>query len=320
VTGVQIKPGDGYLLVTGNLSIFLVYTAEEEGMPIQYFTMEVPFERRLEEAAANEDMISGSVLSLSDYHIKVTPDENGEDRLIDVEAEFTAEIKLYGKEEISLLRDACSKDVELTPRYREFTVQHLLLRNCAKTKVSDSVTMPKQQSVLQICNVEGTVSIDETQRSAKGIVVEGVVGTQITYLNKEENGALSSTTFDIPFTYEIEVPGMAENTTYSIVPSLDQITAQLLNENQIELKAEVSLDVLAFTNERSKVVLDMEVSPINIERKKMLPGVVGYVVKKDDTLWGIAKQYYTTVPRIMAINELDTENVTPGDRLVIVKE
>jgi hypothetical protein len=265
-------------------------------------------------------MISGSVLSLSDYHIKVTPDENGEDRLIDVEAEFTAEIKLYGKEEISLLRDACSKDVELTPRYREFTVQHLLLRNCAKTKVSDSVTMPKQQSVLQICNVEGTVSIDETQRSAKGIVVEGVVGTQITYLNKEENGALSSTTFDIPFTYEIEVPGMAENTTYSIVPSLDQITAQLLNENQIELKAEVSLDVLAFTNERSKVVLDMEVSPINIERKKMLPGVVGYVVKKDDTLWGIAKQYYTTVPRIMAINELDTENVTPGDRLVIVKE
>jgi hypothetical protein len=320
VTGVQIKPGDGYLLVTGNLSIFLVYTAEEEGMPIQYFTMEVPFERRLEEAAANEDMISGSVLSLSDYHIKVTPDENGEDRLIDVEAEFTAEIKLYGKEEMSLLRDACSKDVELMPRYREFTVQHLLLRNCAKTKVSDSVTMPKQQSVLQICNVEGTVSIDETQRSAKGIVVEGVVGTQITYLNKEENGALSSTTFDIPFTYEIEVPGMAENTTYSIVPSLDQITAQLLNENQIELKAEVSLDVLAFTNERSKVVLDMEVSPINIERKKMLPGVVGYVVKKDDTLWGIAKQYYTTVPRIMAINELDTENVTPGDRLVIVKE
>jgi LysM repeat protein len=57
-----------------------------------------------------------------------------------------------------------------------------------------------------------------------------------------------------------------------------------------------------------------------MERKKMLPGVVGYVVKKDDTLWGIAKQYYTTVPRIMAINELDTENVTPGDRLVIVKE
>jgi hypothetical protein len=320
VTGVQIKPGDGYLLVTGNLSIFLVYTAEEESMPIQYFTMEVPFEKRLEEAAANEDMISGSVLSLSDYHIKVTPDENGEDRLIDVEAEFTAEIKLYGKEEMSLLRDACSKDLELTPRYREFAVQHLLLRNCAKTKVSDSVAMPKQQSVLQICNVEGTVSIDETQRSAKGIVVEGVVGTQITYLNKEENGALSSTTFDIPFTYEIEVPGMTENATYSIVPSLDQITAQLLNENQIELKAEVTLDVLAFTNESAKVVLDMEVSPINMERKKMLPGVVGYVVKKDDTLWGIAKQYYTTVPRIMAINELDTENVTPGDRLVIVKE
>ncbi|MCM1157821.1 MAG: DUF3794 domain-containing protein [Bacteroidales bacterium] len=320
VTRIQIKPADGYLLVSGNLNVFLVYTAEEEGMPIQYFTMEVPFEQKLEESICSEDMISGSFLSLDQYHITVVPDEKGEDRLIDLAAEFTVEIKLYGNEELQMVKDAYSTDMEINPEWKDFTVQHLLLRNCAKTRVSDTVAMPKQQSVLQICNVEGSVSIDETERSARGIVVEGVVGTQVTYLNKEENGALSSSTFDLPFSYEIEIPGMREDVTYSIVPFLDQITAMLLSDSQIEIKAEVSLEVLAFTNEHARAVLNMEAAPINQERKKSLPGIVGYIVKRDDTLWSIAKAFYTTVDRIKQINELETDAIAPGDKLVILKE
>lgn len=319
-TSIQIKPADGYLMVTGNLNLFLIYTAEEEEMPIQYFTMQVPFEKRIEEDSCSEEMISGSVLSLKHYHISVTPNENGEDRLIDIVAEFAAEVKLYGNEELQFVQDAYSTEVEMNPKWKKFSVQHLLLRNCAKTKVTDTVTMPKQQSVLQICNVEGSVSIDETERSQKGIQVEGVVGTQITYLNKEEKGALSSATFDIPFSYEIEVPGMNEEVTYSIVPFLEQITAMQKGENQIEIKAEVSLEVLAFTNEQTRVVLDMGIEPINMEKKKMLPGVIGYIVKKDDTLWSIAKNYYTTVERIRQINALDSDLIAAGDKLVILKE
>lgn len=320
VTCTQIKPADGYLLASGKLNIFLIYTAEEDNMPLQYFTMEVPFEQRLAEESCSEDMISGSFLSLDQYHITVVPDESGEDRLIDLAAEFTVEIKLYGNEEMQLVQDAYSTDMEIEPKWKDFTVQHLLVRNCAKAKISDTVEMPKQQSILQICNVEGSVSIDETERTAKGIMVEGVVGTQITYLNKEENGALSSATFDIPFSYEIEVNGMKNEVTYSIVPFLDQITALQQSDNQIEVKAEVSLEVLAFTNEQTRAVLAMALNPINLERKKALPGVIGYIVKRGDTLWSIAKTYYTTADRIREMNNLESDQIKKGDKLVILKE
>ncbi|MDE5864632.1 MAG: DUF3794 domain-containing protein [Lachnospiraceae bacterium] len=313
VTCTQIKPSDGYLLASGKLNIFLIYTAEEDNMPLQYFTMDVPFEQRIGEESCSEDMISGSFLSLDQYHITVVPDESGEDRLIDLAAEFTVEIKLYGNEEMQLVQDAYSTDMEIEPEWKDFTVQHLLVRNCAKAKISDVVEMPKQQSVLQICNVEGSVSIDETERTAKGIMVEGVVGTQITYLNKEENGALSSTTFDIPFSYEIEVNGMKNEVTYSIVPFLDQITALQQSDSQIEVKAEVSLEVLAFTNEQTRAVLAMALNPINLERKKTLPGVIGYIVKKGDTLWSIAKNYYTTADRIREMNNLESDQIKTGD-------
>lgn len=319
LTQVEIRSGDGYLLVNGNLNVFLVYNAEEEGMPIQYFTVQLPFEHRLMEGECIEDMISGSYLNLDQYHIAIVPDEKGEDRLLDIVADFTVEMKLYGSEEMQLIQDAYSTEMEMEPEWKDFTVQHLLLRNCAKTKVSEIVEMPKQQMALQICNVEGSVSIDDTQRTAKGILVEGVVGTQVTYLNKE-SGCLASTTFDLPFSYETQVNGMREDVTYSIVPFLDQINAFLVSENQIEIKAEVSLDVLAFSNETTRAVLDMQVAPINMERKKAMPSLIGYIVKEGDTLWSIAKAYYTTVENIKEMNDLESDYIGKGDKLVILKE
>lgn len=320
VSRIQIRPADGYMLVSGNLNVFLIYTAEDENMPIQYFTMEIPFEEKVQEDMSTEDMISGSFLGLNQYHITVVPDENGEDRLLDIAVDFMLEMKLYGDEQLQLVQDAYSPEVELHPQWKDFNVQHLLVRNCAKAKIADVVDIPKQQAVLQICNVEGSVSIDETERTAKGIMVEGVIGTQITYLSKIDGGTIASATFDIPFSHEIEVDGMREDITYSIVPFFDQIAAMLLNENQMEIKAEISLEVLAFSNENAKAVLNVEVAPIDMEKKKNMPGIIGYIVKPGDTLWSVAKQYYTTIDNIRNINQMEDDNIRVGDRLLVVKQ
>lgn len=50
-----------------------------------------------------------------------------------------------------------------------------------------------------------------------------------------------------------------------------------------------------------------------------MPGMVGYVVKPGDTLWSIAKTYYTTKDNIVRCNELENEMIEAGDKLIIVK-
>ncbi len=320
ITNPQIKAGDGCLIVSGNLCVFLVYNAEEEGMPVQYFSMEVPFEKQVDESNANADMISASVLNPEQYHITVISDDKGQDRVLELTADFTLETKLYGQEELTLVKDAYSTGVLIEPEWKEFSLQHLLMRNCAKVRVSETVDMPKKQSVLQVCNTEGSVSIDETKRTPKGVSVEGILSAQVTYLNKDDNGNLSSTNFDIPFDCEIELGGMNDNVTYSIVPYIDQIQSVQLSDNQIEIKSEISLDVLAFVNEKTKAVLDMVEKPIDLEEKMKLPGITCYIVKHGDTLWSIAKRHYTTVERIKEINGLESDMIYPGDKLVIIKE
>ena len=45
----------------------------------------------------------------------------------------------------------------------------------------------------------------------------------------------------------------------------------------------------------------------------------GYIVQKGDTLWKLAKENYTTIEKIMTVNNLENETIKKGDRLLIIK-
>ena len=44
------------------------------------------------------------------------------------------------------------------------------------------------------------------------------------------------------------------------------------------------------------------------------------MVKKGDSLWKIAKKYYTTVDNIKMVNELTGDEAKEGQMLLVVKE
>ena len=59
---------------------------------------------------------------------------------------------------------------------------------------------------------------------------------------------------------------------------------------------------------------------IDDEKKKMMPGIVGYIAKQGDTLWSVAKEYRTTVERLCQMNNLEKQEIKIGDKLIVVKE
>lgn len=51
-----------------------------------------------------------------------------------------------------------------------------------------------------------------------------------------------------------------------------------------------------------------------------MPGIVGFIVSDNVSLWDIAKEYQTSTESIMALNGLTSEEVHPGDRLILAKQ
>ena len=91
-------------------------------------------------------------------------------------------------------------------------------------------------------------------------------------------------------------------------------------EKEIEIKAVAALDLLVFDRMEEPIVSRYESEEVDWDAFRSAPGMVGYVVQEKETLWDIAKKFFTTVEAIMEVNQKETEQVQTGDMILILKE
>ena len=122
-----------------------------------------------------------------------------------------------------------------------------------------------------------------------------------------------------PFTFFIEAKGLTGEDDYQLDVRLDQMAGVPTEGEEIEIRVSVVFDFISFRKTKQRIMVDMKEEPLDYEKIQKIPGIVGYVAKDGDTLWSIAKEYFTTVESIREQNE-GVEEVNPGDKLLIVKE
>ena len=94
----------------------------------------------------------------------------------------------------------------------------------------------------------------------------------------------------------------------------------MLGGDSVEIKAVVSADLLVLQPIRESVVTEVSAGPLDLKKLQEMPGIVGYVVQPEDTLWKIAKKFHTTVDQVREMNGLSEGGIKKGDRLILVKE
>jgi nucleoid-associated protein YgaU len=113
---------------------------------------------------------------------------------------------------------------------------------------------------------------------------------------------------------------MKPDSNYEIKPSIDQLSVMMLDSEEIEVKATVNLNTIVFDLISEPIITNIEVADLDMNKLQSMPGIISYVVKNGDSLWNIAKRFYTTVASIMAVNNLEDERVKEGDKLIILKK
>jgi LysM repeat protein len=123
----------------------------------------------------------------------------------------------------------------------------------------------------------------------------------------------------IPFSYQVETSLVNNQDYVRIMPSIDQITASLNGSDEVEIKAVINMNISVFSKKCQDVITDIQILPVDLERKARMPGIVGYMVQEGDSIWSIAKNYYSSLDSIRSINKLTSDDISPGDKLIIVK-
>ena len=253
--------------------------------------------------------------------IEVKPDSDGEERVMSVDTVLELDMKLYREEEHDLILDVYSPLKECIPQGKEMCLESLLVRNDSKCRVSDRIELKESQGkILQICHSQGRVKVEKTKIVENGIQADGIVFMKILYITGNDEMPFYSVDGMIPFSHIIEANGINEDSIFFLQADLEQLSTSMIDSNEIEVKAVISLNVLVLQCENRMIISKVEERPLDMEKIQAMPGITVYVVKNGDSMWDIAKRFYTTVEEICELNELEEDRVVPGMPLLLVKK
>ena len=159
--------------------------------------------------------------------------------------------------------------------------------------------------------------VDEIAKTEQGIKMEGAIEISVLYITADDEHPFALVTGMIPFSHLMEAEGITSECRFHLHPQIEQLSASMSGE-EVEIKGTLSLNLFAVRIMHQNCILDIEEKELDLKKLQERPGIVCYVVQPEDTLWDIAKKYYTTSEHIRNMNHL-TEEIRAGQKLLIVK-
>ncbi|MBQ5675695.1 MAG: LysM peptidoglycan-binding domain-containing protein [Lachnospiraceae bacterium] len=139
------------------------------------------------------------------------------------------------------------------------------------------------------------------------------------YVTGEDTRPYGSFQYMLPFHYAMDVKRAKEEQVLHVNASVDQMSITMTAADEVNVKAQVGLHIVAFDQLKENIICSMDVQELNQEKIKNLPGMAIYVVKEGDSLWDIGKKYYVPVSRIKEVNNLTKDECKPLDKLLVVR-
>ena len=173
--------------------------------------------------------------------------------------------------------------------------------------------------ILQICGNSADIKIENIVVSDNGLKAIGKIKAWVMYISSEDSNPICCKSAEMDFEHRIDAEGITNDDKYYVNWWTEQISGNMTGTDEVEIKLTVAMEVMAFREERKALITEIKEESIDLEKVNAAPLMRGYVVQSGDTLWKLAKENFTTIDKIMEVNELKTDHIKKGDRLLLIK-
>lgn len=308
--------------IKGEIEVSILYQEEGENSKLQWYETMTPLDGTVEcKAAPGENVIFCVREQQVQKELEVKPDADGEERMLVTELTVGLSIRVWQEQEVELLEDLYAPGKKLTPVFENVRLERLLVKNDSTLRVMEQMKLAEDsEQILQICSCEGSVHIETTKMTEKGMFAEGILQVELLYITADDQMPVGSAKEIFPFEQTIEIPEMAENSQNELDCTLGKLSAVMTDQNHVEMKAEITLALLSFGEEEVRTVAEVQEEQPDLEELQKRPGLIGYIAKESGSLWEIAKENHTTVRDIMEENGKTVDTVQRGERILIIKK
>ncbi len=323
---LETRMGQDELMFHGEFQFFCMYITDEWKEDWQMQT--IPFEGKVSWDGLEEGMYHTVRHSMSDISVDVQMDEDGEMRMLVLEASLHMDIWAYNDQEEEILEDMYALEKNCVIDEKELFLESLVVQKQSRCKIVETLGVPElKDELLQVCNTSGHLQIEKMEVVEEGIMVEGIVHVQFLYVRGNDSLPYASWVGMVPFTHMIECASECASANvcmnqmlYEVEGNLEQVSITMAGNEEIDIRAIVNFQSFIRKPEVIRGISGMEYVPFTKEELEKQAGIIGYIYKEGDDLWTLSKQYHTTPESILKINKISEKEIKTGRKLLIFKE
>lgn len=316
---VEFKVLSDKITVQGEIRAFFLYRGEGEEEEICHYETAIPFAGSIDCMGANEGMIPEIRCQAEASEVAVRPDFDGEERVIGFELSLNLDICVYEEANVELLSDVYGVVNEVSVVEREADFRKLHLRSNGKLKLAEHIPAKEGAQLVRILHTGGEVHIFSQELSEAGTLINGCVEVKILYEDAGEEEKYGMLKQSLPFQYVLETEAVKGGFLYPVQVDVQQLTATILDGEGVDIKCVLYFRANVYREWKEKIIEQVNVKELDGEKMAALPGIAVYMVREGESLWDIGKRYYVPVSVLKQTNDLTSDEVKCGDRILIVK-
>ncbi|MFL0195582.1 SPOCS domain-containing protein [Clostridium sp. WILCCON 0269] len=258
-------------------------------------------------------MESYTGFNVSEVERNVKEDDLGENRIIEVEALVTANTKVMYKEDIDIIEDAYSPSNFMQMERKDYELNVVHGQNTVPSIIKSNIELGNEHKPTEVLMCHGEVCTTDKKIVEDKVIVEGVLNAKILY--KDSDNQINKVSDEIPFSCTVDIPDSKIDMQCISKISLESIEANIeIDTIAVKAVAEVYARVNYITHKEFLVNIDTVEGEFPAKKSSLTI----YVIQQDDTLWKIAKKYYTTIESLIKLNDIeDPDAIKVGEKLIV---
>ncbi len=308
------------LSVKGTMNLFLVYQGTGLKESSEFFETKIPFTGRFDMSGASPNMIEDISTMVVQENIVSRPDEDGEERIVEVEVVLELDMKLYEEKELMVLEDIYSVAGNVMLQGQQEMIPHLLLKNQSMGSFFGTYELPSQEiTPMQISYGSCEVHMEKTTVEDNMLHLEGLLEFKVLMVTGSDERPYLGIKFYAPFQQGIEVKGLDAGCNYHVMPVVTDSSFQLYRSNEIEWKAEVNFQTIVFCNIPEYMITGAEFVSFTEEELAAQYSMIGYRSEEGDNLWSVGKRFHISPEMVAEQNHLEEELIPSGKMLLLIR-
>lgn len=255
---------------------------------------------------------------LGNVNVEAAADGDGEMRLVNLDAGVELDICLYSKETGDFLSDVYSTCQDVEVKTEELHLRDMKESFDERLNLEEKFKIEGEQTVGNVLYNHVIPSIREQFVMNDEIWIKGFLHYYVLYksLTDEDYAVVDK---NIPFERKFTYQNVKAGDVPDVVLRTEKCTLTVENEKSIEMKVTLSAKILVWKEEKIPGITGITVNDMDPGKENELPVYAAFVVDENDTLWKIGKRFYVPVSRIREVNELTSDELEIGQKLLIVR-